>query len=204
MVDIKKNLKLLWTIFYTFLKISPLTFGGGYAMLAIIETEVVKKRKWIKKEDIVDIFTVAQSVPGAVAINSAIFVGYRIFGFIGAVVGLLGILIPTLIIVIIISFSYYFFHKNPIVEAAFNGIGAAVIALIVYAGVSIGKSAVIDVTTLVFTIISFAILCFLHINPIFVIMGGFIGGIAVSKLKAHRKERIKMNSENKAYYNDHF
>jgi chromate transporter len=178
-----KKRKLLLTIFTVFLKISPVTFGGGYAMLSLIEMEVVTKYKWVKRKDIVDIFTVAQSVPGAVAINSAILVGYRVAGGAGAVVAMLGILIPALIIVMVMSFSYFYFYNNPIVGAAFEGIGAAVIALIVYAAYIVGKKAITDITTLIIAVVSFISLMLFPINPILTIVFGLASGVIICKWK---------------------
>lgn len=190
------KIKLLRDIFFTFLKISPSTFGGGYAMLALIEAEVVRKHRWITEEDIVDIFTVAQSVPGAVAINSAIFVGYRISGVVGAIIAMLGIVLPTLIIVIIVSFFYHAFQHNPIVKSAFNGIGAAVIALILQAAYTIGKTSLIDLTTWILAIISIIVLLFLTINPIFIIIFGIIVGLGISKIKKIKRGHRKLNKMN--------
>lgn len=166
-----------------------MTFGGGYAMITLIEREVVNKRKWIKKEDILDVFTIAQTVPGAVAINSAIFIGYRVAGLLGAIFALTGIILPTLIIVIGVSFTYYFFHENPIVKAAFNGIGAAVIALIVHAGFVVARTAIVDVITLLIALISIVVLLALKLNPILVIIGGFGIGMIISNVKKVRENK---------------
>lgn len=197
----KKSSNLKW-LFLTFLKISPITFGGGYAMVPLIEREVCNKLKSVKREDIIDVITVSQTVPGAVAINSAIFIGYRVSGLLGAISALLGIMLPTLLIIILASVSYYFFHTNLIVKAAFNGISAAVIALIVQAGYTIGRTAIFDWTTTFITIASVVILIFLNINPILLIIGGVAAGIAFSKLKALRKERNNSVVEKKHGYED--
>lgn len=193
------KLKLQWTIFLTFLKIGPVTFGGGYAMLSLIELEVVKKHKWIQEEEVVDIFGIAQSVPGAVAINSAIFVGSRIAGLAGALAALLGIMLPTLIIIFIVSISFYFFRDNQIVKAAFNGIGAAVIALIVHASYKVGKTAVIDFLTLVIAVLSLILLCLFTLNPIFIIIGGFSVGVLIFKIKASKGEEYRKTNDDTRY-----
>jgi chromate transporter len=200
----ESKLTTLLKLFITFLKISPITFGGGYAMITLIEIEVVNKNKWIKKEDIVDVFTIAQTLPGAVAINSAIFIGYRVAGFAGAVISLIGILFPTFIIVILVSLIYYIYKDNPITKSAFNGIGAAIIALIAYAGFTIGKTAIKGITTFIITILSVLFLLFLHINPILMIISGSIIGIIELKLKTIGKEEVKVaaGEEQKIFYKD--
>lgn len=183
----KAKLRLYWTLLYTFLKISPITFGGGYAMISIIEREVVKN-KLMKEEEIANVFAVAQTLPGAIAVNAATFIGYRVARTVGALFALLGIMLPTLIIVIFASFTYYYFQTNPIVAAAFKGIGAAVIALIVYAGYTIGQTAIKDATTFVIALLSIILLCLLPINPIFFIIAGIVTGIIISKLKTMKRE----------------
>lgn len=198
------KIRILFKLFITFLKISPITFGGGYAMTTLIEIEVVNKNKWIKKEDIIDVFTIAQTLPGAVAINSAMFIGYRVAGITGAVVSLIGILFPTFLIVILVSFLFIFFKNNPIVKAAFNGIGAAIIALILYAGISIGKTAIKGKTSLFISLVSLVLLLIFHINPILMIIGGALVGLIQLKSKSERKEEVKVASgeEQRAIYKD--
>lgn len=94
----KKDMKLLGQIFISFLKIGPVTFGGGYAMIPLIEREVVKNKQWLKIEDVSDVFALAESVPGAIAINSATFIGHRIAGIRGAICAMLGVLLPLFLL----------------------------------------------------------------------------------------------------------
>ncbi len=176
----KTNWKLLWAIFITFLKIGPVTFGGGYAMIPLIEREVVAKRKWIKAEDVTDVFAVAESVPGAIAINSATFIGYRIAGPLGAITAMAGILIPTFIIILVLCISYLYLNNNPKMEAAFEGIRPAIVALIAFAAYKIGKMAIIDKTTLFTMCISVGLLLSFSIHPGFIIIcGAFVGILLV-------------------------
>ncbi len=190
----KGKIKLLWTIFFTFLKISPVTFGGGYAMLSLIENEVVKKHNWIEEKELSDIFAISQSIPGAVAINSAIFVGHRVANLKGSLAALTGITFPTLIIVVGVSHAYSYIQDNRIVNAALLGIGASVIALILHAAYTVGRTAIHDRTTLIIGILSLAGLLFFQFNPIWVIVGGFIAGISICKLKVFKKERFSHSS----------
>lgn len=178
------NIRILIKLLFTFLKISPITFGGGYAMTTLIELEVVNKNEWIKKEEIIDVFTIAQTLPGAVAINSAIFIGYRVAGFTGAVVSLIGILFPTFLIVILVSLIYFIFKDNSIIKAAFNGIGASIVALILYAGFLIGKTAIRGKTSVFIMILSLLLLIIFHINPIILIISGALVGMIKLKPKS--------------------
>lgn len=186
----RTNWKLLWEIFVTFFKIGPVTFGGGYAMIPLIEREVVTKKKWIKPEDVTDVFAVAESVPGAIAINSATFIGYRIAGPLGAIFAMAGVLIPTFFIIIGLSISYLYFNNNPKMEAAFEGIRPAIVALITFAGYKIGQMAITDKTTLITACITVAVLLLFPIHPGIIILSGAIVGIILVKIKKKLGHKI--------------
>lgn len=178
------NLKLLFQLFTAFLKMSPVTFGGGYAMIPVIEREVVEQRGWLRQEEVADVFAVAGSAPGAVAVNSAIFIGYRIAGVMGAIVALLGIFLPTFLIVIGLAAFYTAMKDNPKIEAAFLAIRATVVALILYAAIQIGKSAIVDMVTGVLAVAAVSLLYFggaLH--PAWLIVIGALAGIVIAKIR---------------------
>lgn len=179
----KKNWKLIIEIFFAFLKIGPVTFGGGYAMIPVIEREIVDKKKWIKREDVADVLVIAQSVPGAIALNSATFIGFSIAGIQGAVAALLGVLLPTFLIVIGLSVVFISLHGNPLVDAAMQGMSAAIVALIIFAAFKIGQSAIFDKTTMMTALVTAAILYFLNLNPVLVIGLGIAAGIIQIKVK---------------------
>lgn len=181
--SMKSDWKLLGQIFLSFFKIGPVTFGGGYAMIPLIEREIVTKRKWVQAKDIADIFAVAESIPGAIAINSATFVGYRIAGIKGAISALLGVLFPTFMIVLAMAIAFLKVRDNPYIIAAFQGIRPAVVALIVFAAVKIGHTAIIDKTTLGTVIVTVSILIFMHAHPVFIILSGALAGIVLVKIK---------------------
>lgn len=168
----RNKLKLLWRLFFTFFKISPVSFGGGYAMIPLLEKAVTKKNKWLKKEDITDVLIMAQSVPGSIAVNTATFIGYRFAGISGAVVATLGIVTPTFLIIVALASLFLSFQHNPIIQAAFMGIRPAIIALIAFAAVKIGKTATFNKTTSIIAFITLAIFLIVPINPIFVLVAG--------------------------------
>lgn len=178
-----KKWKLLWEIFLTFLKIGPVTFGGGYAMIPFIEREVVTKKKWIDPDDVTDVFAVAESVPGAIAINTATFIGYRIAGTLGAMVAMAGVLIPTFLIIIALSMFYLYFNSNPRMEAAFEGIRPAIVALITFAGYKIGQMAIVDKTTLIAASSTVAVLLLVPIHPALIILLGAVLGVLLMKMR---------------------
>lgn len=135
---LKKSLKL----FLVFFQIGAFTFGGGYAMIPYIEREIVEKNKWIKSEDIIDIFAIVQSVPGVIAVNSSTFVGYRVAGLGGSIAATLGVVLPSYIVISIIALFLYNFKSYPYVNEAFYGIQAGVAALMTHVVINLGKKSI--------------------------------------------------------------
>lgn len=193
-----ENMKEEWSkliqIFWTFFKIGPVSFGGGYAMIPLIEREVVEKKKWVKTEDIADVFALAESIPGAIAINSSTFIGYRIGGKKGAIAALLGVFLPTFLIVVALSIIFLHIRDNPKIEGAFQAIRASIVALIAYAGYMIGKTAIIDKTTLIISCGSIVVLFFFHVHPVLIIVSGILGGILIVKIKQRFGYQTKKDS----------
>ena len=111
-------------LFSTFFKIGAFTFGGGYAMIPLIQSDVVEKKGWINEEEMLDMIAIAESTPGVMAVNSATFVGYRIGGFWGSVCATIGVVIPSFFIILLITLFLDKFRSNPWVDAAFKGIRA--------------------------------------------------------------------------------
>jgi chromate transporter len=173
----QKKDSVLWTLFIIFLKISPVTFGGGFAMIPQLEQELVDRKKWMKKEEISDVFAVVQSFPGSVAVNSAIFTGYHIAGGVGAVTAMIGILLPSFFIILSLAILFLGIQDAAIVQAAFHGIRPAIVALILFAAYKIGKTAIKDITTLFFLIVTLYFLLFTSVHPAFVILVGGISGV---------------------------
>ena len=127
--------KTLIDLFITTFKIGLFTFGGGYAMIAVFENEFVSRKNWIEQEEFTDLIAIAESTPGPIAINSATYIGYKVGGFLGSVFATLGMVLPSLIIIFIISLFFNAFLQIKIVEKAFKGIQACVAFLILSAGV---------------------------------------------------------------------
>ncbi len=171
------SMRLLGRIMLSFFKISPLSFGGGYAMLPAIEAEVVDRRKWMTQAEMHDIISISGSAPGGIGVNAAIFVGFRLAGLRGAVAALLGITLPTFVIVLLLLLFFHFFSDNRKVIAAMEGIQIAIIGLIAYAGWRMAKTAIIDFSTLVLFVLTVSLLIFSFIRPLFVIPLGAASGM---------------------------
>lgn len=180
---LRPKLRVLLRLFVTFVKIGPITFGGGYAMIPMFEREVVERRGWVRQSEMPDLFAVAQSVPGAIAINSATIIGYRIAGIAGAVTAAVAILLPTFLIVLALSLLFLKVQHDPRVEAAFVAMRATIVALITFAAWKIGKQSIVDKSTLIFMGVSVALLYWTGLHPILIIAAGAVGGIAVIALK---------------------
>lgn len=179
----KKRGAILLDLFWVFFKIGPITFGGGYAMIPLIEREVVDKKKWIKTEEVSDMFALSGTAPGAIAVNAATFIGYHIAGVLGAIVAMIGVLLPTFIIVVVLSIVLVSFQGNPHVEAAFLGIRAAVVALITYAGIKIAKTSIFDKSTFILAAVMVVMMLVFHWHPILVIFVGALLGIIIIQVK---------------------
>ena len=148
-------MKLICSLFITFLKIGAFTFGGGYAMIALLENEFVEKKKWLEKSEFLDMVAVAESTPGPVAINSATYIGYKIAGFAGATMSTLAVCIPSFFVIYVISLFFDQFLSLRWVSCAFRGIQVCVIYLILTAGLKMLKS--IDKNTLNLTILTLVV-----------------------------------------------
>ncbi|MBO1514066.1 chromate transporter [Metabacillus bambusae] len=179
----KEEWKKVFQLFWSFFKIGPVTFGGGYAMIPLIEKEVVHKKNWVKSEDLTDVFAIAGTIPGAIAVNAATFIGHRIAGIRGAIAATLGTLLPTFIIVLVLCGLLSSFQENPYVESAFFGIRAATVALIVYAGIKIARTSLLDKATFTLALSMVLAMLIFHWHPIFVIFLGALLGILIIKIK---------------------
>lgn len=180
------DFKMLWTIFITFFKIGAFTFGGGYAMIPLIEREMVEGKGWINREDIVDILAVSQSLPGAIAINSATFIGYKIAGMAGAISATLGVILPSVIVITVIASVFVAFKENMIVQKVFAGIRSAVVALIAVAAWNIGKSSIKDAIGLIIAIGAFIASVIFDIHAIYIILGGIVLGLIIRGINGRR------------------
>ena len=181
--------KKIFQLFLVFLKIGAFTFGGGYAMIPIIQKEIVEKRKWITDDDILEIIAIAESTPGPIAINSATFVGYRVAGFCGAFFSTLGVVLPSFVIILVISFVLREFQHIKAVQYAFNGIRAGVLALLFKALVAMYKKAPKGLVSYIVIACSFLITAFFDINVLFVIIGCAVFGLVSSVIIERRSKK---------------
>lgn len=165
-----------FTLFKTFVKIGAFTLGGGYAMIPIIEAEVVDRHKWIDKDEFLDLIAIAQSCPGVFAVNISIFIGYKLRGVRGAICTAMGASLPSFLIILLIAMFFHSFMEVPWIAAMFNGIRPAVVALIAVPTFNLAKSAGISLVNCWIPIISALLIWAIGVNPIFIIIAAGIGG----------------------------
>lgn len=168
--------KELLNLYWIFVKMGAMCFGGGYAMLPILERELVLKRGWVTKEEIVDYYALGQCTPGVIAVNTSTFVGNKLAGNFGGIIATLGFITPSIVIITIIGTLLENFAHIEIVQNAFSGIRICVCVLIINATVNLWKTAITDKFGLVMFVIVLVLSSFLNISPIFFVLGsGFLG-----------------------------
>lgn len=170
------EMKQYLTLLYIFAKIGLFTIGGGYAMVPLIEREFVDNKKWISREDFIDLLAVAQTVPGILAINMAIFVGYRLKGLRGAIATAFGTAFPSFAIILLIALFFTNFQDNPTVIKVFKGIRPAVVALIAAPCFQMARSAKLTWRNAIIPVIAALLIWLMAVSPIYVIIAGGAGG----------------------------
>jgi len=176
-------MKELLDLFLTFARIGGLTFGGGYAMLPILQREVVEKRRWVTDEELMDYYAIGQCTPGVIAVNTATFVGQKTKGIVGGIVATLGVVFPSLVIISVIAGFIQNFADLEIVKNAFAGIRVCVCVLIVNAVLKLLKSSVVDKATLViYAAVSIGAILTSVSPVVFVLLAG-VAGILLQKWK---------------------
>ena len=166
---------IYWEAFRTFFHIGIFTLGGGYAMIPLIEEEVVNKKQWVSKGEMLDLIAIAQSCPGVFAINIATFIGYKLQKTRGAICTTIGTALPSFLIILAIAIFFSQFKDNPYVAAMFKGIRPAVVALIAVPTFNLGKRAQLNMWTIWIPVVSALLIWALGVSPIYIIL---IAGIA--------------------------
>ncbi len=180
--------KNLLSLFLTFAKIGVMTFGGGLTMLPLLTKEIVEKKKWASEEQLLDYYAVGQCTPGIIAVNTATFIGYSQAGIAGGIFATVGMVTPSVLIIIAVAAALQQFMEYPVVASALMGIRAVVCALLSHTVITLAKKSLVDIVTAMIFIIGF-VLCFVFdITPILVVIVGAIIGIAVNKVREVRKK----------------
>ncbi len=175
----------LWNIFYSFFKIGLFTFGGGYAMVPLIEREIVERKKWIPRENFLEMLTLAQSMPGPIALNTSVFVGYKLRGYPGAIAGILGIVVPAFTVILAVAIFFTEIRHNRWVDAAFKGMRPAVVALIIAPILGLARD--LKWWGYILAAAIAVAVWYLSVSPVLLLIAGAAGGIAFVLIRS-RKE----------------
>lgn len=184
-------MKELISLFLTFARIGAFTFGGGYAMLPMLQREVVQNRKWATEDEVLDYFAIGQCTPGVIFVNTATFIGYKQKGIPGAIFATAGGVFPSLVIIMIIAAVLTNFAHLPVVQNAFGGIRVVVGVLIINAVSGMWKKSVVDKLGIILAIISFVVATFVDISPVWLVLVGAVIGIVVKSFQAKEKGGAK-------------
>ena len=174
-------MKVLWELFLTFAKVGGFTFGGGYAMMPLLQKEVVEGKKWATEQEIMDYYAIGQCTPGIIAVNTALFVGYQVAGIPGGICAALGVIAPSVAIIMLIAMFLQNVMEFGVVQRAFGAIRVAVCALVLQAAVGLWKKGVVDKPTAVIFLAVLALLLFTPISPIPVILSSAVAGVLLSR-----------------------
>lgn len=184
----RQDRKAIIHLFFSFIKIGAFTFGGGYAMIPLIQKEVVEKRKWITDREILEIIAISESTPGPIAVNAATFIGYKTAGFLGALGATAGVVLPSFLIIAVVSLVLRQFENLKAVKFAFEGIRAGVLALIVRALVSMYRQCPRKKISYIIAVLSFLCVAFYRINVLIVIIICAVIGLVYSIMEERREK----------------
>lgn len=179
---------MFFNLFWTYLKIGTFTLGGGYAMLPLIQREVVDRKGWIDEEEFLNMIALAQACPGLIAVNSAIFIGWRVGGWKGVCGAVLGAVLPSFLIILGIAVLFREWKELPAVEAAFKGIRPAVVALIAAPLFKMAKSAKISWLTMLIPVTAALLIWLGHVNPVWVILATILITLIVVDIAERRQK----------------
>lgn len=182
----KNKFRLYIELLLTFMKIGVVTFGGGYAMIPIIENETCKKKKWISADDLIDVIAISESTPGPISICAATFIGYQVGGVFGAFCSTFGVVLPSFVIIYLISLVLSRFEDIKVIRYAFTGIRAGVLALLIKAVISMYKKSPHHLTAYIIMALSFAAVAFFNANVLIVLISSAVIGLVYSYIARKR------------------
>ena len=186
-MKLKDRIKICFRLFWIFFKIGAFTFGGGYAMIPLIQRETVETHHMIEESDILDIVAIAESTPGPIAVNSATFIGYQAAGVLGSLSATFGVVLPSFVIILLISFFLRQFMEIAVIRYAFAGIRAGVLALVIKAFVSMYKQCPKGIVAYVIATLAFLLSVFTNIGVLYIIIGAALVGLLCDLLFGNKE-----------------
>lgn len=184
----KNKLKQFLELYFAFVKIGAFTFGGGLAMMPIMQRELIEKRGWVSEEELIDYFAIGQSTPGIIAVNVATFVGYKKLGWLGGIIGTLGVVTPSWIIIMLLAGAISSVDKYPLAQRALRGINVAVAALLTSVIVKFTKKTIKNFWNALFMLLAFALIYFFKVQSVWIILSSLIIGCLLTLYKQKKQK----------------
>ncbi len=192
----KSKFRQLLELYFAFAKIGAFTFGGGLAMMPIMQRELIEKRSWITDEELIDYYAIGQSTPGIIAVNVSTFVGYKKLGWLGGIVGTLGVVTPSLIIIMILAGAISSIDQYPAVQKALRGINVAVAALLTSVIVKFAKKTIKNIWNVLFMLAAFALIYFFKVQSVWIILASLLTGCLLTLYR--QKKSMKFSKSEAA------
>ena len=184
----KNKLKQFLELYFAFVKIGAFTFGGGLAMMPIMQRELIEKRGWVSEEELIDYFAIGQSTPGIIAVNVATFVGYKKLGWLGGIIGTLGVVTPSWVIIMLLAGAISSVDKYPLAQRALRGINVAVAALLTSVIVKFTKNTIKNFLNALFMLLAFALIYFFKVQSVWIILSSLIIGCLLTLYKQKKQK----------------
>ncbi len=184
----KNKLKQFLELYFAFVKIGAFTFGGGLAMMPIMQRELIEKRGWVSEEELIDYFAIGQSTPGIIAVNVATFVGYKKLGWLGGIIGTLGVVTPSWVIIMLLAGAISSVDKYPLAQRALRGINVAVAALLTSVIVKFTKKTIKNLWNALFMLLAFALIYFFKVQSVWIILSSLIIGCLLTLYKQKKQK----------------
>ena len=188
----KSKFRQFLELYLAFVKIGTFTFGGGLAMMPIMQRELIEKRGWLTDEELIDYFAIGQSTPGIIAVNVATFVGYKRLGWFGGIIGTLGVVTPSWVIIMLLAGAISSVDKYPLAQKALKGINVAVAALLTSVIVKFSKKTIKNIWNAFFMLLAFVLIYFLKVQSVWIIIASLITG---SLLTLYKQKKVKASAE---------
>lgn len=188
----KSKFRQFLELYLAFVKIGTFTFGGGLAMMPIMQRELIEKRGWLTEEELIDYFAIGQSTPGIIAVNVATFVGYKRLGWFGGIIGTLGVVTPSWVIIMLLAGAISSVDKYPLAQKALKGINVAVAALLTSVIVKFSKKTIKNIWNAFFMLLAFVLIYFLKVQSVWIIIASLITG---SLLTLYRQKKVRASAE---------
>lgn len=189
------KIKQLLNLYLVFAKVGTFTIGGGLAMMPMLQKELIDKRHWITEDELLDYYAVGQSTPGIVAVNVSTFVGYKQLGILGGIIATLGMITPSLVIIMVLAKFINSISDYPYVQKALNGVNVAVAALLTSVVVNFSKKTIKKPINVIFMLASFIIVFFLKVPSFYIIIAALVIGVIITAVKLKKEKKTDLQKD---------